>query len=73
MRGNCLTYALGMLFAEGFTGRIESRVLWGRPPKLRFYYVSAKGEKTYFYPERPRAGLRACSHALWFDGQVRKG
>lgn len=74
MHGNCLTYALGMYFAEGCTGRIQPAIVRaGRVPKLRFYYVNARGEKTYAYPLHPKAGLAACWHALWFEMQVRKG
>lgn len=62
-----------MLLAEGFVGRIEPSVQWGWPPKLRFYYVNAAGERTRFAPQHPRAGWSACLHALWFAGQVRRG
>ena len=71
VRGNCLTYALGMLLAEGFTGRIEPSLMRGWPPKLRFYYVSASGRRTHFYPRHPVAGWAACVHAFWFDGIVK--
>ncbi len=73
MTGNCLTFALGMLLAEGFTGRIEPRLLAGWPPKVRFYYVDEVGQSLYFYPLHPKAGWRSCVHSLWFNGQVRKG
>jgi hypothetical protein len=71
--GNCLTYAVGMLLAEGFTGRIKPSLVRPGVPKVRFFYVNARGERTYFYPWRPKRGWRACVHALWFHGAVRKG
>lgn len=73
MVGNCLTYAVGMLLAEGFTGSIKPAVLWHTwPPKLRFYYRGADGQLRYFYPTKPRRGWHACWHALWFEGAVRR-
>lgn len=73
MQGNCGTYAVGKYFADGCTGRIRPRIVWaGGLPKLRFYYVDPEGNGTYFYPLRPRRGVAACLHSLWFEGQVRK-
>lgn len=73
MYGNCLTYAVGMLLAEGFTGCIQPTIVWGWPPKLRFYYVAVDGRRTHFYPRHPKRGVAACLHALWFSGVVKVG
>lgn len=72
-KGNCLIYALGMWLVEGCTGRIEPAILKRWPPKLRFYYVNERGERTYYVPDHPKRGWRACWDSLWYQGHVRKG
>lgn len=70
--GNCLTYAVGMLLAEGFVGRINVGIIWNWPPKLRFVYVNAIGDISRFAPLSPKKGFNSCKHALWFVGNIRK-
>ena len=69
MHGNCLTYAVGMLLAEGFTGRIGMEFLPGG--KIRFTYTDSQGRVTYFCPKHPKRGWRAYVH-LWFEGVVKQ-
>jgi hypothetical protein len=69
--GNCLAYALLMLFAENFTGSIEPRFVRGWPPKVRFIYRDAAGNRTRFAPRAPKTGWRACLDAFWYEGFVR--
>ena len=68
VKGNCLTYAVGMLLAEGFTGTLRMVFLPG--PKVRFLYADSHGRVTYFCPKHPKRGWRAYAH-LWFEGVVK--
>lgn len=73
MKGNCLSWAVGMYLAGGCLGRIEPEIVWaGKVPKLRFYYVTPDGVRLHFYPRHPKKGLHACIHACWFTGVVKR-
>lgn len=73
MGGNCMFWAIGMWLAAGLQGGLDWMVLWGWPPKVRFYYVDADGARYHFFPNEPKSGWAACGDAFWFQGHIRRG